>query len=555
MRLFYFLVFYIILGSFAISQNIIHVSVNGSDSDGDGSIDNPYATMTEASNVALPGDTVYVHGGIYHNGNYGNGDIWKKTNVATIKCNGTPDAWITFKPFPGDSVLLETDANGVTIKGTYIVFTGFEMKAMADQITMDEAVSAWGLYKDSLGVVHDLAEELGIDYYDPNLWGQHISKPVLPNIQKPNYYNASFLVAQKTHHVIIENNIIRDVCASGLRNQGGDYITIKHNIIKGCSYWTSVGVGALTVAEATVRPEGDSYSGVKIIIESNYVYNNANKLVSWNPYKDFIHWVIDEGSGIFLTRNNDTYDHGYMLIANNLSYLNGASGIMVHKTDRVIVEQNTCYHNGVTNGDSKAGGIGMNSTIDVVIRNNISWASPDKSALYKQGGELIDLVIEGNLFYNENGSQDLISGVPDEGYFEANPLLVNPQNSDFRLTAESPAINNGVPNIYVTEDITGFPRNDGNPDIGAYEYNPTSGTPKISTNNNFVIFPNPVDDYLIVKTKNTSTEIKVFDLSGKEVRINIKKTGENFIKLNTKDLISGVYIIKINNTAKTFIKR
>jgi len=227
MRLFYFLVSLIIISSNALSQNIIHVSVDGSDSNGNGSINNPFATITKASSVAQPGDTVYVHGGVYHNGNFGDGDIWKKTSVATINCNGTPDAWITFKPFPGDSVLLETDAKGITVKGTYIVISGFEMKAMADQITMDEAVSAWGLYKDSLGVVHDLAEELGIDYYDPELWGQYISKPILHHVQKPSYYNGSFLVAQKTHHVIFENNIIRDVCASALRNQGGDYITIK----------------------------------------------------------------------------------------------------------------------------------------------------------------------------------------------------------------------------------------------------------------------------------------------------------------------------------------
>jgi hypothetical protein len=541
------------LGRTGMSQNIIHVATDGSDNTGDGSLNNPYATISKASNKATPGDTVYVHEGTYQNPDFGDGDIWKNSSLGTISCNGTEEAWITFKPFPGDYVLFETDARGIIIKGTYIVFSGFDLKGMADQITMEEAVSAWGLYKDSLGVVHDLAQELGIDYNDPELWGQVIPKPVLPNIKKPNYYNASLLVANKTHHVIMENNLIRDACASGARNQGGDYIIFRNNTIIRNTYWTSVGVGALTVATATVYPEGDSYEGVKIIIESNFVHNNENRLVSWNPYKDFIHWVIDEGSGIFLTRNNDTYDHGYMLIANNASYLNGASGIVVHKTNRAIVENNTCYYNGTTNGDGKAGGIGLNSTDDVTIINNISWANPNKSAFYKQGGELTNLTIEANLLYNEDGPQDITSGVPDEGWTEANPLLVDAENFDFRLTSQSPAINNGVENIYITNDITGYPRNDGHPDIGAYEYQSGLGIAIHPAHENFILFPNPADKTITIKSKSKNWKFTIFTISGQTVKsVTNSKPVQN---INITDLKPGIYVIKSDHCSRTFIKK
>ncbi len=547
----FFIVFFALT---PIAQNI-HVALDGSDDTGNGTSENPFATIDYASQFALPGDTVFVHEGTYRNPGFGDGDIWKKTSLGNIKCNGTPDEWITFMPYPGDTVLLETDAKGLYIKGSYIIWEGFEMKGPGDQITMEEAVNAWGLYKDSLGVVHDLAQELGIDYNDPNLWGQYIEKPVLNNISKPAYYNSALLVALKTHHVVIGNNKLHDATASALRNQGGDYIIFKNNTVWSSTYWTSTGVGALTVAEVTVRPEGDTFEGVKNKIESNIVFNNANKLVSWNPHKDFIHWVIDEGSGIFLTRNNDTYDHGYILIADNLSYFNGASGIIVHKTDRVIVEHNTCYHNGTTNGESKAGGIGMNSTVDVTIRNNISWASADKSALYKQGGELINLIVEGNLLFNENGEQSLISGIPDEGYIEANPLLVDPDNGNLKLNGSSPAINNGVTGIYVTYDITGYPRNDGHPDIGAYEYHSSSISEENPVNSKINIFPNPASLLINCEVTNEPVEYEIIDLTGKVVLKGVSSPVNNISSINISELKPGLYILKAGKNSKTFVKR
>ncbi len=459
-----------------LRQNIIHVDTSGSDVSGDGSLLNPYATITKASKNVLPGDTVYVHGGTYHNENFGDGDIWKKGNLVWIKdCNGEPDKWITIKPAPGDSVLLETDINAVTIKtSSYIKFSGFEVKGVADSITLEEAQNAWGRYKDSLGVEHDLAQEMGIDITDPDLYGQVINKDVQVNTSKPTYYNNTGIVANKSHHIIIDNNIVRDFCSSAIRNQGGDYVIIKNNIVKENTYWTTAGVGAITVAEADVYPSGDTATGNKIIIQQNKVFNNANKLYSWNPSKNFVKFVIDEGSGIFLTRNSDTYDHGRILISNNLSYLNGASGIMVHYTDRVTVENNTVYYNGQYNKGSKSGGIGLNTTDDIVVRNNISWAGTEKSALYKVANPITNLVMENNIVWNENSTvYDAVEGLPTTGWKETNPMFNDTSNCDFRLKSGSPAIDSAE-NLCTEskyKDSYGNPRKlHYNFDIGAIEH-------------------------------------------------------------------------------------
>ena len=454
-------------------SNIIHVATTGSDNNGDGTWQNPYASLTKASKQLIPGDTVYVHAGTYHNSNFGDGDIWKSTNMAWISgCNGTPGQWITFKPVPGDQVLLEFDAGGITIKNSsYIVFSGFEIKAMGDQITLSEAQNAWGLYKDADGVEHDLADEMGVDITDPDLYGQVISKAIQNSSTKPNYYNGSGLVASASHHIILENNIIHDVCGSAIRNQGGDYVTIRNNKVYHNTYWTTRGVGAVTVAEATVLPAGDTCKGVKIKIEGNEVFENENKLYSWNPSKDFVKFVIDEGSGIFLTRNNDTYNHGYMLIANNLSYLNGANGIVVHYTDRTIVENNTVYHNGANNKDSKSGGIGLNNVDTVELNNNISWARTTKSAIYKIASPVDNLLMQRNIAYNENSTTyDAVMGLSDTGWVETNPGFADTANYNFRLLSNSPAIDSAVAVSYYT-DFYGSPRKMGNAvDIGAIEY-------------------------------------------------------------------------------------
>src|SRR5512135_2781303 len=67
-----------------------YVSTTGSDSNS-GSQTAPFETIQKAANMVEAGDTVYVRTGTYAG------------SVISNK-NGTSSAWITFKPYPGDSV-------------------------------------------------------------------------------------------------------------------------------------------------------------------------------------------------------------------------------------------------------------------------------------------------------------------------------------------------------------------------------------------------------------------------------------------------------------------
>ncbi|MBG7630706.1 MAG: cellulase family glycosylhydrolase, partial [Bacteroidetes bacterium] len=457
-------------------QNNIHVAINGNDSTGDGSIENPFETIQQAADNTQPGDTVYVHEGTYRNNDFNDDDIWDGNNLLKITANGTVDNYITFMPYHGDHVILEFDATyGVLLSNaSYIIFEGFEVKGISGKITQTEADDAWGLYIDKAdGLIYNLEDEIGINYPDPSPYnrGDKIPK-ISKNLQKPSYYSGKGIVASKSHHIIIRNNIVRDTPGSGIRANGSDYVTISNNEVYNCTFYTTAGSGAVTVAEATVIPVGDTFTGPKIILENNYVHHNENRMVSYAPSKDFLTFVIDEGTGLFLTRNT-TYDHGYIKISNNVSAYNGASGIVCHFTNRAIIEHNTLYKNGTTN-DGPAGGIGINNADDVQVKNNISYAEPDHWALGILANPVTNMVVESNILYNENGAEDIARNIGN-GWVAADPLFENAANLNFVLSKNSPALNASTTTQIELFDILGNPRNDGSADIGAYERSYTTG--------------------------------------------------------------------------------
>jgi hypothetical protein len=69
------------------------VSTTGAASN-NGSLNAPFATIQEAANVAKPGDTVFIMGGVYH-------------ETVTPPTSGTAGAPITFEPYQGQSVTID----------------------------------------------------------------------------------------------------------------------------------------------------------------------------------------------------------------------------------------------------------------------------------------------------------------------------------------------------------------------------------------------------------------------------------------------------------------
>jgi len=57
-------------------------------------------------------------------------------------------------------------------------------------------------------------------------------------------------------------------------------------------------------------------------------------------------YIID-GSGVYVTRNNDSYLYGSFELSYNTCFGNGINGLVFHRTDRAMIKQNIIYDNGV----------------------------------------------------------------------------------------------------------------------------------------------------------------------------------------------------------------
>ena len=519
------------------SQNIYYVDINGNNNNS-GTIGSPFKTIFKASQVAQPGDFVFVRGGIYRNTDFNDGDIWNGSAAGRIICNGLPNQYITFQPYQNEEVVFEFDANyGVIISNSsYVIFQGFKIKGIGENITYAEAQANWGLYKLPDGSIHDIT-------------GNESLMPLPSATTKPSYYNGRGLVANSCHHVKLLNNSIYNCPSSGIRGEQSDYIEIIGNSVFNNTYWTTQGVGAITIAEAT---DFDTSNSVKFIIERNLVYENENKLISWNPNKSFITYVIDEGSGIFLTRNKDTYLHGKINISNNIVYKSGASGIVSHFTDRAVILFNTLYYNGANN-DGFSGGIGINNTNETIIANNIVYARPTKWAIGTVAQPNTNYILENNIVYNENSSQAVFNNLAT-GWIVSNPLFIDELNSDFNLHNNSTAINNASTNYIETVDFYNNSRNDGNNDIGAIEFNSVL-TSNSFDNIAFSIYPNPTSNYIKISNANLIKDLRLYNLLGQVIKnLKIDNRDSHEIILDVSSFEKGVYLLQTNIGIKTFIK-
>jgi Right handed beta helix region len=77
------------------SAHTFFVSPDGNDS-GSGSKFEPWATVNHAANLARPGDVILIHGGHY-----------VLSSQVRVRRSGRPEAWITFKAYPGEKPILD----------------------------------------------------------------------------------------------------------------------------------------------------------------------------------------------------------------------------------------------------------------------------------------------------------------------------------------------------------------------------------------------------------------------------------------------------------------
>lgn len=411
-----------------------YVSGSGSDSKNGLSSSTAFRTLQKAADLTNPGDTVWIMNGTYKNS-------WPGAYVLEINRSGNSNAYITYSAMAGHKPLLyfgETtrgseDAGwaGIRVTASYIKIIGLEVKGNNGNMDLDRARSI----QNSNGG-NGTAESSGnaIIIHHPS----------------------NTLV----HHVIVSDNIVHSA-GSGIGCAHADYITIERNRVFDNAWYSSYANSGISLFE---MKNFDNFSGVKNIVRANVSYNNASYL----PWKIAGLNVPSDGNGIIL----DTALSGYVgrtLVANNLVYNNGGSGIHAYIFNNVDIVNNTSYQNTRVMTDWSE-----------IFQSNSSGGRILNNIIYSRSGAKQDfnwsasgLVSNYNLVYNarsisSGGSQDVV----------ADPRFVNASQANFALQETSPAIDAGTQTAQTpVQDINGNSRPFGAAnDLGAFEY---SGTEEV----------------------------------------------------------------------------
>jgi hypothetical protein len=378
----------------------------------------PFLTVANAAGLSNPGDTIFCMNGTY--------------DGFTISRSGSPSAWIVYTALQDHVPRIHgTSWQAIDIRANYIEIHGFEIYGDNSSLTLSQCDVGGSKY----GSGECNCAGIALD-------GRNGNHP---------------------HHIRIISNKIHDLPGGGIQTIQADYITMENNIVYNNAWFTQYAMSGISTWQ---NWRFDDSTGYKMIITRNKVYGNETR-VKWSATN-----ALSDGNGIIIddtknTQNGSTLGRytGRTLVANNICFNNGGSGIHSYESEHVDIVNNTSYNNGLVVGYAC---IFAGSSNDVRILNNIMYAAPGKKVNSTSGNT--EVIYDYNIYYG--GLAPSVTGphdrVTDPQFVN---LSTNPLQSDFHLKSTSPAIGQATPFTAVTTDFTGISRPQGSaPDIGAYEY-------------------------------------------------------------------------------------
>jgi hypothetical protein len=427
---------------YGLEGNVYYVSDFGDDSNNGRDENFPFKTLQHASDLAEPGDIVYVMSGLYQNE--------QDEDILGIKRSGTESNWIMYAALPGHKPKLKVKAgDAISIHGAeYIIIDGFEIEGNNLDVTLEYALAE----KNSR--TNKTTTSSGVSIH--------------PDWNTTNY----------PHHVVVRNCHVHNFSGGGIISNRADYLVIENNTVHHNAYYSPWAMSGISLYKNWNFDNNQSH---KMIIRNNFSYSNRNYVPFFYSHVEPEHRTITDGNGIIIDTNRESSKAvngveisipyiGRTLIENNVSYLNGGKGITIYKSDHVDVINNTTYQNSQTENLNLTGEIILGEADDINIYNNIVYPQINENSISMwDTGSSINVGY--NLIYNtdkyfSSGTNDIVGLAP---------LFVNidsqTEQYNFRLRSDSPAIDNGYKQFASMIDGDGIARPVGKKyDIGAFEF-------------------------------------------------------------------------------------
>ncbi len=470
------------------SGNNYFVSPTGSDSNNGLSADKPFRSVQKASNLTLPGDTVFLMNGTFTTTN---------TGFLAINRSGTANAWIVYTALKGNKPKIKATGSvweTVLIAANYIVFDEIELEGNLQNLKLAEAEAA------------EAEAEAG---------GTNWTKYAI-------YNNGGITLGGNNspgnHHIVIRNCTIHDFPGGGIQGIKSDYATVEDNQIYNVNWYTMYAGSGISLWHTF---NSDMEPGYKNFVRRNRIHDSKT-LVKWISCK-----CLSDGNGIIIDDNRQTQDGklggpyvGRTLVENNICFNNGGSGIHAYSSDHTDIINNTTFNNGLVVGYAN---IFQSDASDGKVMNNIMVS--------KNGGKVnsnsntTNVTFDYNIYFN--GNADVIG--PHDKF--ADPMFVNlstdPAVADFHLTNGSPAVDFGTsvfsaPTQAPAADFEGNIRPKGNGiDAGAYEstFHSNSNTGYIITPANGESFKEGSDISIAAIGKTTSGIVSKVEFYSAAVKI------------------------------------
>ena len=334
---------------------VIHVATTGSDSTGDGSEANPFATIQTAIDSSSDGDTVLVAAGIYNESINYNG---KNIIVGSLYLTTQDTSYISSTIIGGDS------------SGSIVLFESFEdSTAVLNGFTFQNIIFNSG---DELQTIININE----------------SSPKIINNRFDNFYlfqdvESAVIYCENSNSLIMNNEFTNGSVGNGYVLGGfilskNSNVTIKNNRIENgyvgfaepSGYIVSVNSDNIIESNVIINPS----MGYCVICAAISILDGSNCILRNN----FIFQAYGDGYGAVVASQSQYVSHNNTFVSNSRGYANLSSDGIV-SNDIIYGSSNAVYLDGnstiqVSYSDIEGGWEGVGN-----IDANPLFCNPDSS--------------------------------------------------------------------------------------------------------------------------------------------------------------------------------